>query len=394
MQISEIMDLIDEEKLNELGKLYKIDKVNNKITGKFILKSFVHCILKGYKLSLRALELITNNNKNLSSLLKTQDKNNNVLDHSSISKRLSSIDTRYFEDIYINLVIKYNDKFRKTDSDKLHRFDSTIIALSGKLLKDGLNLGGKTQDRHIKISVGLKNSIPSSVRFCSQQSESSENIALVQAINATKIEKEEILLFDRGLSKAQTFEAFTKNEQYFITRANINRKYALIQTNRINTTDTTEADLDQEFCKDLTIISDEIVNLYDKNHKEIKCNLRLIKAKSKTAGELWFLSNILYLSAQDIASSYKKRWEIEVFFKFIKQNLQIKHFISHRENGMKVYIYCILIAAILFAIFKKVNNLLGFKLVLLQFTLLLEKEIIKDIVLFCGGDPNLVDLKL
>ncbi|MDN3030383.1 MAG: hypothetical protein QMO91_03420 [Candidatus Tisiphia sp.] len=100
MQISEIMDLIDEEKLNELGKLYKIDKVNNKITGKFILKSFVHYILKGYKLSLRALELITNNNKNLSSLLKTQDKNNNVLDHSSISKRLSSIDTRYFEDIY------------------------------------------------------------------------------------------------------------------------------------------------------------------------------------------------------------------------------------------------------------------------------------------------------
>ncbi|MDN3030489.1 MAG: transposase [Candidatus Tisiphia sp.] len=155
----------------------------------------------------------------------------------------------------------------------------------------------------------------------SQQSESSENIALVQAINATKIEKEEILLFDRGLSKAQTFEAFTKNEQYFITRANINRKYALIQTNRINTTDTTEEDLEQEFCKDLTIISDEIVNLYDKNHKEIKCNLRLIKANSKTAGELWFLSNILYLSAQDIASSYKKRWEIEVFFKFIKQNL-------------------------------------------------------------------------
>ncbi|WP_341757101.1 MULTISPECIES: hypothetical protein [unclassified Candidatus Tisiphia] len=58
MQISEIMNLIDENKQNEVGKLYKIDKVNNKITGKFIIKSFVHCILKGYKLSLRALELI------------------------------------------------------------------------------------------------------------------------------------------------------------------------------------------------------------------------------------------------------------------------------------------------------------------------------------------------
>ncbi len=61
---------------------------------------------------------------------------------------------------------------------------------------------------------------------------------------------------------------------------------------------------------------------------------------------------------------------------------------------MKVYIYCILIAVILFTIFKRLNNLAGFKLALLQFMLLLEKEIIKDIVLFCGGDPNLVDLKL
>ncbi len=52
MQISEIMNLIDENKLNEVGKLYKIDKVNNKITGKFIIKSFVHCILKKYIFSL------------------------------------------------------------------------------------------------------------------------------------------------------------------------------------------------------------------------------------------------------------------------------------------------------------------------------------------------------
>jgi hypothetical protein len=47
-----------------------------------------------------------------------------------------------------------------------------------------------------------------------------------------------------------------------------------------------------------------------------------------------------------------------------------------------------LIAAILFIIFKHQNNLTGFKIALLQFTLELEKEIIRDLVILCGGDPN------
>ena len=63
-------------------------------------------------------------------------------------------------------------------------------------------------------------------------------------------------------------------------------------------------------------------------------------------------------------------------------------------QGMSVYLYCVLIAAILFAIFKLTNQLTGFKIALLQFSLAIEKEIIKDIVLFSGGDPQLVDLKL
>ena len=101
----------------------------------------------------------------------------------------------------------------------------------------------------------------------------------------------------------------------------------------------------------------EVPSVYSPDHQKINCELRLIKALNKDKQELLFLTNINYLSAQDVAESYKKRWEIEVFFKFIKQNLQIKHFISHNKNGIMVYIYCILIAAILFTIFKITNNL-------------------------------------
>lgn len=384
MEVSEIMNLINEKELEEIGKIYKIDKVNNKITGKFILKSFVGSILDGSSLSLRAIELICNKNKEISSLLNANDESKKRIDHSSLGKRLESINCDYFKKIYEDLVQKYNNKFTKKDTERFHRFDSTILTLSGKLLKDGINVGGKLRDRHIKITIGLQRSIPSSVRLCEIQSEVNEDIALAKAINEARIEKEDILLFDRGISKAVTFQELDLEEKKFVTRIKHNRQYNVVKTNEIiiNSDDKLE------------IISDEIVNLYDKKGKKIDCELRLIKARNEEQQELHFLTNINYLSAQDIGEAYKRRWDIEVFFKFIKQNLQIKHFISHNKNGMMVYIYCILIAAILFTIFKIINKLTGFKIALLAFKLEIQKETIKDIVLFCGGNPDLVDLKL
>jgi hypothetical protein len=259
MKVTEIINLIDEQKLNELGKLYKVDKINHKITGKFILKSFVSCILKGYLISLRLIEQVCKNNPKLSNLLKAKNSNNKKVDHSSIGKRLITLKSDYFKDIYEDLVLKYNNLFSQTERDKFHRFDSTIISLSGKLLKGGLNLGGKPGNRQIKLSFGLKNSIPSSVRFCTQASESSEDIALVRAINEAKVEKESIVLFDRGIAKAETFQEFTQKEKYFITRINVNRKYALIKENAVH-----QSEEDK-----LEIISDQVVNLYNKQTKEL-----------------------------------------------------------------------------------------------------------------------------
>ena len=260
-----------------------------------------------------------------------------------------------------------------------------MMTLSEKLLKDGINCGGSETDRHIKISVGLKRSIPSSVRLCSTQGEVSEDVALVMAINEAKIEQDDILLFDRGISKLETFKTLDQEDKKFITRMKKNRKYDVIKKNEIS-----GANKDNQ----LAIISDEMINVYNKKDAQIDCELRLIRAKNEAGEELLFLTNINFLDSREICETYKKRWEIEVFFKFIKQNLQIKHFISHKKNGMMVYIYCILIAAILFTIFKITNKLTGFKIALLQFTLALEKSIIKDIVLFCGGNPDLVDLRL
>ena len=68
---------------------------------------------------------------------------------------------------------------------------------------------------------------------------------------------------------------------------------------------------------------------------------------------LTFLTNNLTLEALVIAKLYKKRWQIELFFKWIKQHLKIKTFYSYSENGVKVQIWTAICTYLLVAILKK-----------------------------------------
>ena len=384
MQVTEIMKLVSDKKLIELGKEYGVDKVNHKITGAFILKSLVRSSLLGRPISLRSIEEITPVAGDVNNLLKTKKRNKKKVDHSSIGKRLSTIKTEYFQAIYNDLVEQYNYRFSKAEKQQLYRFDSTTINLSGRIIKDGLRIGGKNNDSQVKLSVGLKCQIPASVRFCNDKSEASEDIALVRAINESKLDKEDILLFDRGICSTISYQEFENKGIKFVTRVKNNRRYKPVKPlefpSGVND-------------KNLQIQSDEVVNLY-RGKKVINCNLRLVKAINDKDEEFSFLTNLFDSAASEIADIYKKRWDIEVFFKFVKQHLQFKHFISHSQNGMIVYLYSILIAAILFTIFKVSNKLAGFKIPLLKFCLLLEKEIIRDIVVLSGGDFELVRYKL
>jgi len=404
LNIFEVIGLIDDNKLEELGKFYKVDKANHKITGAFILKSFVRSALLGRPISLRSIEEMVSNLADLSSLLKSKSQHQAKVDHSSIGKRLEKLEVNYYRAIYEDLVLKFNALFNKSEQEKLYRFDSTIINLSGRMIKDGLKIGGKMGDSQIKVSVGLKNNIPSSIRFCNTQSEANEDIALLAAIKDAKLEDEDILLFDRGITKTATYEEFTNREMKFVTRVKTNRRYVCVEQKSIvtvnddkfNNTQVNNADNDNietETKTKIKIYSDEIIRLYHKNNLT-DSHLRLIKATTKDNNDIWFLTNLLECNSEEITQMYKSRWDIEVFFKFIKQNLQFKHFISHNKNGMSVYIYCILIATILFAVFKKSNQLQGFKIPLLRFTLLLEKEIIKDLIIMSGGNPKLVEDRL
>lgn len=82
--------------------------------------------------------------------------------------------------------------------------------------------------------------------------------------------------------------------------------------------------------------------------------LRRIRFKDPESGKsLVFLTNNTALSAQTIAALYKSRWQVELFFKWIKQHLRIKRFIGNSENAVKTQIWCAVATYVLIAIVKK-----------------------------------------
>ena len=109
--------------------------------------------------------------------------------------------------------------------------------------------------------------------------------------------------------------------------------------------------------------------------------LRMIRAKNrKNEKEYIFVTNIIEeLNAADITRVYKKRWDIEIFFRYIKQEFWFNHLVSRNLNGILVMLYMTLIAALLILIYDIKNEIWSFKIAKLRFTLELDVLLAKDV---------------
>lgn len=109
------------------------------------------------------------------------------------------------------------------------------------------------------------------------------------------------------------------------------------------------------------------------------------------AKAILLITNLFHLSANKIASMYKRRWDIEVFFRFLKQELNFSHFLSLNENGIQVVLYMTLITAMLVMIYKRENEL-GYKTAVRRMGIELENLIMAIVVVQSGGDLRKVNL--
>src|SRR5450756_2611239 len=101
------------------------------------------------------------------------------------------------------------------------------------------------------------------------------------------------------------------------------------------------------------LLSDQTIRLTGAKAQECPVPLRRITYCDAATGRRYvFLSNHFQLAAKTIADIYKERWQIEIFFRFIKQNLKIKAFIGNSENAVLTQIFAALIVYLLLCYLK------------------------------------------
>ncbi|MFP5043130.1 IS4 family transposase, partial [Parasediminibacterium sp. JCM 36343] len=295
----------------------------------------------------------------------------------SIRDRICTIDEVYFERLLEEIFLIYNKELKEEKA--LSKVDSTFVALAASLFSIGMENGDGNSKRFVKYSIVLKGSLPCKAKVFTEQPYVSEELALAEAINDTGHLCDDIVVFDRGMQSRNSFDKFTGDNKYFVTRGKVGISCQLPQI--------------QEVAKKpdhstVTITGDEIGFLVNRQKKKTSHKYRVIKGVMDASGqEICFVTNLLDMDAYTIARLYKERWEIELFFKFIKQHLNTTHLVSRDENGIKVMLYMTMILATLIIVYKKTNKIKGFKMAKVALEIELDNEMIKAIVRLCGGDP-------
>ena len=176
-----------------------------------------------------------------------------------------------------------------------------------------------------------------------------------------------IIVFDRGLVDYYQWGVWTNQGVYFVTWLKSNADYKVVQENSIT--------------PGKHIIKDQIITLEGFYSKQ-KCPhyLRLIEKYNPEEDDqvFTFVTNNMKLAASTIAAIYKERWQIETFFKAIKQNLHIKTFVGTSANAVMIQIWTALIAILILKYLQaksKMNWSLSNLVAMLRMNLLTYKDL-------------------
>lgn len=166
----------------------------------------------------------------------------------------------------------------------------------------------------------------------------------VTVARTLELPKGSILTMDRGYVDYAWFQLLDTKGIYFVTRSKINMRYRVVKRNKV--------------VKGSGITCDQHIELISPKGQKYKGLLRRVGYKDPETGKQYhYITNHFKLSAKTIADIYKQRWQIELFFKWIKQNLKIKSFIGTSKNAVMTQIWLAMCTYLLIYYFKWKNSL-------------------------------------
>ena len=262
---------------------------------------------------------------------------------SNLSKANENRDYRIFEEFAYYLIDIARKKRANTDFEiqgKVYAFDSTTIDLCLSVFwwaKFRSTKGG------IKLHTlyDITTQIPAFVHI------TSASVHDMNAMDVIPYEYGAYYIFDRAYMDCSRLYNVSRHSAYFVIRAKRNLKVEILK------------DLKRDNCPEI-IISDHLVRLdafY--SYLDYPENFRRVRYYDvETRRPFTFLTNNMEITAEQVALLYKNRWQIELFFKALKQNLKVKAFVGTSENALYIQIWTALIAMLLikFLKFKAILN--------------------------------------
>lgn len=192
-----------------------------------------------------------------------------------------------------------------------------------------------------------------------------------------RLPKGSTVVFDRGYTDYLWYYSLNLEGITFVTRIKRNVKYKILARRKVS--------------RKQGLTSDQTIKITGQKAKDCPISLRRIGYRDPVTGQqYYFLTNNFKLAAGTIAKIYKARWDIELFFKWIKQNLKIKTFFGTSKNAVMTQIWIAMCMYLLLAFIKfssKLNHSLQQILRLLQLNLFERRDLLQLI----KGDPPDLD---
>ncbi len=257
------------------------------------------------------------------------------VNQSSLSRANEKRDYRIFQDFGYHLIEQVRPLFAK-ERTPLIDLDETIFALDSTSISVSINLAAWASGKYSRGAVkmhtllDLRGNIPTFIHISDGTWHDSNAMDYIQ------FESNAVYTMDKAYVDLTALNKMESIGAYFVTRAKSVMRYRIIET-----MDTNEDD----------ILADQLVMLT--GHKSSRLYpkpLRIVQYRdAETNEELTFISNNMDISALDIANIYRNRWQIEVFFKWIKQNMTVKRMWGYSENAVRIHLWTAIISYLLMA---------------------------------------------
>lgn len=233
--------------------------------------------------------------------------------------------------------------FQRLSADVLHqtggkfRFKNKLLSLDATLIPVSLSAFDWAKYRRSKGAVKLHLVLDHDgylPRFAVLTEGRTHEIQVARQL---EFEPGTLLVMDRGYADAEWFLRLSQQGVFFVTRLKDSAEYGIVEERKVPEQKAREG-----------ILRDEVILLTKTQEAGPKARLRRIEVWSEERQEtIVFLTNHLQLAAATVAAVYRDRWQIELFFKALKQSLRLKTFVGTSANAVAIQIWTALIAMLL-----------------------------------------------